>query len=139
MRGVMVRAWVLAAAAAAFYVDPSGSDSSDGSDGAPFQTLQRCVDELAASPGSCVLRAGRYRRGQGAAAGVQPPEVWRGRNFYNGVCDRSHQSTFSLRRLGICDAELLQIDRVNTGESIMRPAIAVSDASSASWHWLGTA
>jgi hypothetical protein len=42
------------------YVDPAGNDSSDGSQGAPFQTIQKALDE--ARPGTTInLAPGEYR------------------------------------------------------------------------------
>ena len=41
-----------AAAAVSLYVDPAGSDSNDGSQGAPFQTIQAALDE--ATPGTTI-------------------------------------------------------------------------------------
>ena len=42
-----------------YYVSPSGSDSSAGSQKAPFATVARCVS-VAPKGGSCLLAAGRY-------------------------------------------------------------------------------
>ena len=41
-----------AAGAVSLYVDPSGSDSNDGSQGKPFQTIQAALDE--ATPGTTI-------------------------------------------------------------------------------------
>lgn len=57
-------AMLLACAAGAapdpLYVAPSGSDDNDGSEAAPFRTIQRAADTL--QPGqTCIIREGRYQ------------------------------------------------------------------------------
>jgi len=48
------------------YVSLDGSDENDGSEGAPFNSIQKCVDQaILAGPGArCLIRGGNYRLGE---------------------------------------------------------------------------
>ena len=59
---VLLTLTTLPAAAATYYVSPSGNDSAVGSRSAPFRTVQRGIKALKASD-TLILRAGTYAEG----------------------------------------------------------------------------